>query len=124
MIIGSEYHFSASHYLSCVPEGHQCRRLHGHNYRVVIRLEGDLKIGQAMLMDFADLDTIVDPMIARLDHHHLNDVLPFEPTAELIADYLVDEVRRYTREVYSIYVTIYETPTKFAEAKRLRAEPL
>ena len=120
MIIGSEYHFSAAHALSCVPEGHQCRNLHGHNYKVIIKIDGGLKIGQAMLMDFADLDLIVDPLIARLDHKHLNDVLPFEPTAELIADYLAGEIKRYLRTDYDIYVTVYETPTKFAEARSLR----
>ncbi len=33
--ITKEFHFSASHQLSHLPEDHQCARLHGHNYVAV-----------------------------------------------------------------------------------------
>lgn len=36
--ITKEFHFSASHQLDYLPEGHQCKRLHGHNYIVKVTL--------------------------------------------------------------------------------------
>lgn len=36
--ITKEFHFSASHQLCRLPVDHQCARLHGHNYIVVVEL--------------------------------------------------------------------------------------
>ena len=36
--ITKEFHFSASHQLTALPAEHQCARLHGHNYIVVVEL--------------------------------------------------------------------------------------
>lgn len=36
--IRKEFHFSASHQLTHLPPDHQCARLHGHNYIVVVEL--------------------------------------------------------------------------------------
>lgn len=36
--ITKEFHFSASHQLTGLPEDHQCARLHGHNYIVEVEL--------------------------------------------------------------------------------------
>ena len=39
--ISKEFHFSASHQLTDLPADHQCARLHGHNYIVVVELNSD-----------------------------------------------------------------------------------
>ena len=125
MIIGSEYHFSAAHYLTCVPEGHQCRRLHGHNYKVIVEIEGEWprQSKDGILMDFADLDAIVDPMIDYFDHGVLNALMKEEPTAENLADLFA--LRLLCRlGIYNVYVTVYETPTKYAKAQRGSMEGL
>lgn len=40
-VISKEFHFSASHRLASLPPGHQCARMHGHNYQVVLELRCD-----------------------------------------------------------------------------------
>ena len=35
-----EFTFEAAHRLTHVPDGHKCARLHGHSYRVEIRVDG------------------------------------------------------------------------------------
>ena len=35
-----EFTFEAAHRLPNVPEGHKCSRLHGHSYRVEVRVTG------------------------------------------------------------------------------------
>ena len=40
MEIWKEFSFDAAHLLPNVPEGHKCRRLHGHTYTVRIYVRG------------------------------------------------------------------------------------
>lgn len=84
------YTFAASHQLTGLREGHKCARLHGHNYTVEASLAGERVNG--FVIDAYDLDDLLSPTIARLDHHHLNEVVP-QPTAENIAAFLWTEFR-------------------------------
>jgi 6-pyruvoyltetrahydropterin/6-carboxytetrahydropterin synthase len=86
--IGRTYRFEAAHRLPFVPEGHKCRNLHGHSYRVNVIIRGPID-ERGFVEDFAELDSAVTPLIARLDHCLLNDVSGLEnPTAEIIAAWL------------------------------------
>lgn len=94
MVIRREYRFEASHVLPRHPG--KCRNLHGHSYRFLVSIRGTIDPDQGMVIDFGDLDEIVErELIPRLDHQHLNDLLE-NPTAEWIAVWiwreLVDKV--------------------------------
>ncbi len=72
--ISKEYRFEASHILRN-HEG-KCSRLHGHSYRVVVEVTGDVSehegaSGEGMIIDYAVLDRLVRPIISELDHRHL-----------------------------------------------------
>jgi 6-pyruvoyltetrahydropterin/6-carboxytetrahydropterin synthase len=88
-IIKKTYPFEASHQLP--HHDGKCARLHGHSYKVTVVLAGLTLVQDGsksgMLIDYNDIDTVMEPYIAaNLDHHHLNDTLDCEsPTAELIA---------------------------------------
>ncbi len=83
MILRREYRFEASHTLPHHPG--RCRGLHGHSYRFVVEVEGRMDPQQGMVMDFGDLDALVNSrVLGRADHRHLNEVLE-NPTAEWIA---------------------------------------
>ena len=84
MRIFKEYNFEAAHWLPNVPEGHQCGRMHGHSYRVVIQVEGDVDPRTGFVIDFADISKVMKPVINELDHSTLNDLIP-NPTAEKLA---------------------------------------
>lgn len=75
------YTFSAAHYLPNVPDGHKCKRLHGHNYVVEIIAAGEMEQERGWLVDFAEVDAFAKPVIAQLDHQNLNDIIE-NPTAE------------------------------------------
>ncbi len=85
-----EFTFEAAHLLPNVPEGHKCRRLHGHSYRVVVHVEGPVDPHSGMVMDFAELAAAVRPIVdGELDHRYLNDVPGLEnPTSEVLARWL------------------------------------
>lgn len=89
--ISKAFDFSASHVLSGLPAGHKCTRLHGHSYRVRLELWGEAD-EHGLLVEFGQLDWLRDYIATHLDHRHLNDVLPFNPTAELISSWLADQV--------------------------------
>ena len=86
MRIFREFTFEAAHQLPNVPDGHQCGRLHGHSYHVVLQVEGPVSVESGWVMDFADLKAAFQPLLTQLDHHYLNDIVGLDnPTAENLA---------------------------------------
>jgi 6-pyruvoyltetrahydropterin/6-carboxytetrahydropterin synthase len=80
------YRFESAHRLPHVPEGHRCRNIHGHTYRVEISYSGTIDQRTGMVVDFFDLDTAMEPILDEVDHHYLNEVDGLEnPTVENIA---------------------------------------
>jgi 6-pyruvoyltetrahydropterin/6-carboxytetrahydropterin synthase len=67
-----EFAFEAAHWLPLVPEGHKCRRLHGHSYKVAVTVAGSVQ-DDGMVTDFANIKQVVKPIIGKLDHSSLND---------------------------------------------------
>lgn len=94
MDIYKEFTFEAAHLLPRVPDGHKCKRLHGHSFRVEVQVSDALDPVLGWVMDFADIKTVVKPVIARLDHYYLNDIAGLEnPTSENIARWLWQEIQ-------------------------------
>ena len=86
MEIHRVFQVEAAHQLPNLPEGHKCRRLHGHSFRIEVAVSGPLDPRMGWVMDFADIDRHVDPLIAQLDHRLLNDIPGLDnPTSELLA---------------------------------------
>ena len=68
-----------------------CARLHGHNWKVEVEVEGTQLDEVGMVMDFKAIKRHAREVIAELDHTYLNDHPAFQqqnPTAENIAAYL------------------------------------
>lgn len=87
--IERDYEFEAAHRLPEVPPEHKCYRVHGHSYKLVVRIEGEVDAATGWVMDFADIDERVGPLVAELDHRHLNDIPGLEnPTCEILAGWL------------------------------------
>ena len=75
---------AASHILS-LPYESKCNRMHGHNYRIRVYCQAEdiqVQANDGMVVDFSKINKIVK---GRLDHYHLNDILPYHPTAENLA---------------------------------------
>lgn len=89
--ITKDFDFAASHVLSGLPDGHQCGRLHGHNYKVTVELAGDTLDDTGFVLDFGKLAPVKSWIDGMLDHRHLNDVFPgVNPTAEFMARHLAE----------------------------------
>jgi 6-pyruvoyltetrahydropterin/6-carboxytetrahydropterin synthase len=86
MRLDVEFNFAASHRLPRY-DG-PCFRLHGHNYRFGVAVEGEVDPATGMIADFGEVKRIVgDAILARADHRDLNEVLE-NPTAENIARWI------------------------------------
>jgi 6-pyruvoyltetrahydropterin/6-carboxytetrahydropterin synthase len=89
MEIWKEFSFDAAHLLPNVPEGHKCRRLHGHTYTVRIYVRGEPDENVGWIIDFGDIKDAFDPIRERLDHYYLNEIEGLEnPTAEMLARWI------------------------------------
>ena len=107
------FHFSASHQLRDLAEGHPCGRVHGHNWTVEIILEGEQVDSRGFLRDFGDLEPIRRAIEEEFEHRHLNDVLPINPTSENVAHWLFSRWKPHFPEMTAIRVS--ETSDAWAE---------
>lgn len=104
------FNFEAAHALPNVPEGHQCKEIHGHSYQAKIVIEGDTQPPLDWVVDFADIKKIVKPVIDRLDHHYINAIEGLEnPTCENIAIWIWNKVKPDLPQLKRI--ELKETPT-------------
>jgi 6-pyruvoyltetrahydropterin/6-carboxytetrahydropterin synthase len=91
--IEKTFGFESAHRLPHVPEGHKCARLHGHSFRVTLRVRGPVDARTGWICDFADLDAAWRPLHALLDHRFLNEVEGLgNPTSELIAAWIAERL--------------------------------
>jgi len=110
--ISKEFHFSASHILHGLPEGHQCGRLHGHNYIVIVELEAHQLNKVGFVQDYGELAPIKKYIDENWDHRHLNDVLKFQPSAELMAQHIYKLFKKDFPLISAI--SVKETPKTIA----------
>ena len=111
--ISKRFEFSASHVLSGLPTGHQCGRLHGHNYTVEVEMRTPELDPRGFVRDYGELIAVKEWLDHNLDHRHLNDVVTFNPTAELLAQFLYGEICQMELEPSAVIVC--ETPKTRAE---------
>jgi len=93
--IKKTFEISAAHWLELDYES-KCKNLHGHNWVVTVYLRSEELNQYGMIMDFTEIKQKIS---GRLDHKILNEVLPFNPTAENIAKYIYDMLAPFSYRV-------------------------
>ena len=87
--IGKEFGFSAGHWLPSVPDGHPCKRQHGHNYTVKFLFRARELDEHGFVVDYNELDAVKQWLDDTFDHRNLNSCavnsVAENPTAEVIA---------------------------------------
>jgi len=110
MEIFKEFTIEAAHWLPNVPEGHKCRRMHGHSFRIQISVDGPVDDRLGWVMDFADLKAAFQTIEDQLDHRCLNDVEGLDnPTSENLARWVWLRLQRSLPALSK--VTVRETCT-------------
>ena len=123
-------HFNAAHRLHNPDLTHQenaavfgkCNNefFHGHNYELIVHVEGEVDPKTGYLMDMKVLkDYIKTEVEDYLDHKNLNiQVVEFKtlnPTAEHIAYVIWNRLRSVINKNLELKVTLYETPRNYVE---------
>ena len=112
-LISVEQHFDAAHFL----RGYQgkCEALHGHRFRVVVKVKASEVNDIGLAYDFVELKQHLGSITSRFDHTCLNDVPPFDkinPSSENIAYTIFNEIQpKLTGTPVSITcVEVWESP--------------
>ena len=108
-----EQHFDAAHFL----RGYRgkCEALHGHRFRVVVKVKSSVVNDIGIAYDFVELKQQMAAVLTRFDHVCLNDIPPFDeinPSSENIAATIYNELRPKLAEapVTLSCVEVWESP--------------
>ena len=112
--------FESAHRLPNVPAGHQCGRIHGHRFEVILHANLDLG-ARDIGVDYDHIDECWAPIHALLDHACLNDIPGLEnPTSELLAGWTWERLKPTIPELS--WVTMYETANSGAAIAATRSD--
>src|SRR2546421_12747439 len=103
-------HFSASHQLRLYDGS--IEPLHGHNWTVKVGVSAPKLDEIGVVMDFHELERLVDNIIGAMHNHHLNDVALLKgmnPSAENVA-LIVGKNLALPNPVKLVSVEVWETP--------------
>lgn len=75
---------SAAHSLNLSYQS-KCENLHGHNWIITVYCRAKELNADGMVVDFSHIKRAVKE---KLDHRNINEVLPFNPTAENMARWI------------------------------------
>jgi len=111
--ISVEHDFDAAHFLRGY--GGKCEALHGHRFKVVVRVKSSVLNDIGIAYDFAELRQHLSDILARFDHTCLNEVSPFDkinPSSENIASAIHSELKPKLAEapVAVSCVEVWESP--------------
>lgn len=86
--IKKSFEISAAHHLT-LSYPSKCQRVHGHNWHVTVFCRAKELNADGMVEDFGHIKEAIHGL---LDHQDLNEVLPFNPTGENIARWIVERI--------------------------------
>jgi len=98
----------------------KCENVHGHNYKVEVKVQGEQLDAAGLLVDFVELKRLMKGVIDYLDHQFINDLEPFttlNPSAENIAKFFHDRISAGLRAEVPVSITqvkVWETDTSSA----------
>jgi len=103
--ISKEFNFDAAHSLPHLPPSHKCHHIHGHTYKLVVFVRGELT--NHWVQDYAEIKAEVQPIVEMLDHKNLNSILTVPTTAENLSCWIWDRLKTKLPLLYR--VDIHET---------------
>ena len=104
------FRFEAAHWLPTFPDGHKCRRMHGHSFVVDVEVSGPVDPEKGYLIDYGEIAAAWAPLMCDLDHHLLNEIDGLDnPTSEVLAVWIWDRLKPELPLLSA--VTVHETCT-------------
>ena len=116
--VSVEHTFAAGHALRNYKG--KCENVHGHNYRIQVKVQGEALDATGMLADFVELKRVLRDICEPMDHVFLNDMAPFtelNPSAENMARYVCERMRAELKQANPVEVAevkVWETDIQSA----------
>jgi 6-pyruvoyltetrahydropterin/6-carboxytetrahydropterin synthase len=127
--IYKEVHIDTSHRL--LHYNGKCANLHGHRWKVEVWMEGEPNPVTQILIDYSLIKKVIDkydhqiilniddPMVARIREFHPVITTPGDPTSELMAAVIRDDLSSACRDLgipaTVSKIRVWESPTACAE---------
>ena len=106
MELSVDFHFSSAHRLPYY--NGPCFRLHGHNYKLQVTLQGTPNPKDGMIRDFDEIRARVwESVLTKCDHHNLNDFMD-NPTAENLIVWMWERLKPQLEGLKEL--RLWETP--------------
>ena len=103
------FQIESARFLPHLDKNHPCSRMHGHSFKIILTLVGDLDPQIGWVIDYNEIQTLMKPLLEQLDHRVLNEVPGLEnPTSELVAKWIYDRAHKTLPLLRT--VTVAETP--------------
>ena len=103
------FQIESARFLPHLPESHPCSRMHGHSFKIILTLVGDLDAKLGWMIDYNEIQAKMKPLLEQLDHRVLNEVAGLEnPTSELLAVWIYERALKALPTLKK--VTVLETP--------------
>ncbi|MBQ4822857.1 6-carboxytetrahydropterin synthase [Aquimarina sp. MMG016] len=93
-------------------------KYHGHNYELIVAVEGEIDPETGYLIDLKILKEYIKTEVEDyLDHKNLNEeveeFIDLNPTVEHIATVIWNRLRKKISPKFDLEITLYETPRNF-----------
>ncbi len=106
----SHFQIESARFLPLLPKTHPCAHMHGHSFKIILTLVGDIDPKIGWVIDYNDIDAAVKPILNLIDHKILNEVPGLEnPTSEFLAIWFYEKAKPLLPQLTK--VTIAETPS-------------
>lgn len=104
------FQIESARFLPHLPKNHPCAQMHGHSFKIVLTLIGELDPKLGWVMDYNEIQDKMNPLLKQIDHRVLNDVEGLEnPTSEFLAKWIYD--RAILALPMLVEVSVAETAT-------------
>ncbi len=103
------FNIESARFLPHLPKGHPCAKIHGHSFKITVRLQGPLDEKIGWLIDYNDISAALNLILQKIDHQLLNEIPGLEnPTSELLAFWFYNEAVKILPQLVQVIVS--ETP--------------
>ena len=90
MVVYRTFRFHAARHLPNLDDNHICKQTHGHTFNLTVYVDGNIDTTTGFVIDFFDIDKIVNAnILSIIDHKLLNDIPNLSnPTSENLSKWI------------------------------------
>ena len=93
MLVYKKFNIESARSLPNVSESHPCYQLHGHSFKIIITVKGQMDKHTGFVTDFQEIENVFNPIKKILDHSFLNKIEGLSnPTSENICIWIWDKI--------------------------------